>query len=282
MENCFINTVKALDRRHTPLVHQENVNWHDSSSWKSGLPDGSQDARVDYGSVKITNSDAEAKHLTVGFEAAGSVDHSAHKLTTGTLILGMVAGSEGTYNLSGAGSLSADAMIVGYNGTGGFIQDTTKSVAVSGDMIVGKAGNGGSGYILKNGDLSIGGNLYLGDQVGSLGSVYQEAGTVRVNGSLIVARSATPEGYGCGYVLADGSLTVGQASTPVDMKVGAAGNGTVWLGGNSRANSEFTLYGNLCVGETAGGDGQIFQYSSNAKITGSLTLGRDVGQLRKL
>lgn len=107
-------------------------------------------------------------------------------------VIGHLAGSDGTYELSGATSeRNAYRTVVGDAGTGRFVQ--TDGVHYSDELIIGRAAGGVGDYQLSGGSLGAY-SIVLGDQAGSHG-MFTQAGwpaTVALDfGQLIVGRNGS-------------------------------------------------------------------------------------------
>jgi hypothetical protein len=223
--------------------------------------------------------------------------------TPGNLIVG--AGGQGSFDMGSSYSTVYGDVIVGdQDGSSGFFSGYDYgSVAITGDFILGKeAGSSGSGHIrfgaitvgqdmvvggggssdLRTGsmvglglglDLTVNGNLIVGDQTDSHGSfgTYDTGDKFHIKGDLILGNQAGSYGH-LGH---EGDLTVGEEGSPANMIVGAGGEGHLDMGYESR--STVIVHGNLVAGDQAGSTGSIQQYGGQAQVKGNLILGNQAG-----
>jgi hypothetical protein len=153
-------------------------------------------------------------------------------------------------------------MVVGALGEGNFYQENGE-LTVHGDLIAGDQADS-YGYVEQyGGTATVNGNLIVGNA--GRGSFYQDGGEVEVNGSLNLAKENSSEGN---YSLSNGATLTVWGLGPTAMIVGAGG-----MGYFNQYNSELTAYGDVIVGDLYGSDGQVYQQFSNARVTGSLTVG---------
>ena len=133
----------------------------------------------------------------VGRHGAGTFDQSGGTnmiVGDNNLYIGYAAGSHGTYNLSGTGSLAmGDATLagieyVGYNGTGTFNQSGGTNTVSHNDLVVGYNSGSVGTYTLSGGTLSAGVE-YLGFN-GGTGVINQIGGTNAV-GTLVISNSGS-------------------------------------------------------------------------------------------
>jgi autotransporter-associated beta strand protein len=252
------------------LAPSQSGDWSSTANWGGNLPTSNDTAYiVNGGTATVTTIDATCGTLSLGSAAgSGSVQMNSGELAarsneyvgysgTGTfsqsggtnslngydLYLGADTGSNGTYNLSGDGHLSAWVAYVGARGAGSFTQSggylnlgsalglgwnpgssgvcnlsgtgqlsaRSESVAIGGPAIFTQSGgtntiSGGAGY-----GLSIGGNAAVsgvyslsGGQLSAIGEAIGKAGPGTFNQS-------------GGTNTASGSLTVGNSSSSSGM-----------------------------------------------------------------
>jgi hypothetical protein len=137
----------------------------------------------------------------VGWAGRGEVKHSGGSASVGNLILGLSTGSEGTYTLGSAATLTiAGETVIGAAGKGSFQQLLT-ALAVPGDLVIGRD-VGGDGTYSTTGALTVGGKLVVGDF--GKGSFVQGSQPVTVGGDLLIGRSEASS-----YALSGGELSVG-------------------------------------------------------------------------
>lgn len=165
---------------------------------------------------------------TIGNRGTGVLHQSGGILKTGEfshLLLGRMAGSQGTYNLSGTGQLEVPGHVYVGDAGIGTVSQTGGSVLVNGDvnnegLILGRLATSQGTYLLSNDAL-----LEVRKEV-----IIGEEGTATFtqNGGLfIVSDSRLTVGWMLGssgsYVLAGGTLLV---SSSGDVTVGIIGSGT--------------------------------------------------------
>ncbi|HEV8291341.1 MAG TPA: hypothetical protein VGP94_05440, partial [Tepidisphaeraceae bacterium] len=144
----------------------------------------------------FANADLFAANEYIGNSAGGSGAYSQSEFVnsvSGSLNLGNTAGSNGTYGLSGSGSLNVFSNeYVGYAGTGVFTQSGgTHTVATSFGALLILGGSGGSSgaYDLSGGSLIVNGNEHVGGA--APGSFTQSGGSHAANGYLYVGYGVT-------------------------------------------------------------------------------------------
>jgi hypothetical protein len=137
-----------------------------------------------------------------------------------SIYIGSLAGSHGTYNLSGGSLISNCPVYVGSNGTGTFNHTGgSSSLGLGAPLYIGTGASASGSYFLSAGILTSSTHEYLGHS--GAGTFTQSGGihTLNPGASLNLGTNAGSNGL---YHLAGGSLT---ASAPV--YVGNLGNGTV-------------------------------------------------------
>jgi autotransporter-associated beta strand protein len=167
-----------------------------------------------------------------------------NSVSSGTLYLGLNAGSYGTYNLSGNGLLTARGEIIGLSGTGSFTQSGgTNSVLSTGNLYVGYA-NRGTYNLSNSGLLSVSSAEYLG-LVGS-GTITQTGGTNSVSGILYVGytNGGMYNLSGSALLIANGEYIGGAYEGPGNFTQSGGTNSTaLFLGENSGSSGTYSLSG---------------------------------------
>jgi hypothetical protein len=212
--------------------------WFDAANWTNGVPE-SGSWRYSY----VTNGGTA--RVADGIAFGGTA-----------LYLGYGATESGTIELLGLGQLSADAEIVGYNGTGEVVQ-TGGTNTIEGTLFVGLSGTGS--YRLSQAAGLSAGQEYVGH--GGIGHFLQTAGTNSVTYGLQIGYLENGDGT---YELSGGELSVGWE------EIGSRGTGRfVHTGGIN------TIQGRLCLGHSYGAAG-IYELSGDAELSAAtLIVGRD-------
>jgi hypothetical protein len=153
--------------------------WSSAGSWSDGPPDASATANVANG---------------------GTVTVSQSGMACYVLTLGLNPGQSGGVSMTG-GSLTANTVYVGCQGTGSFTQ-SGGSHAIGANLFLGYSSGGDGSYQLSDGNLTVGGSVYVG--YGGSGAFAQSGGTHAIAGQLYVGAS---DGNGA-YVLSGGQLIV--------------------------------------------------------------------------
>lgn len=238
--------------------------------------------------------------LIVGNENASTFSQSGGSVTASNLAVGYTSGATPPnlprlYQMTG-GTLAVTNLYVGYNGgytnrfelsgsavinagslrlanslsSSGILIQNGATMAVSGDLTVGNAGNGGQVgygcYDLSNGSVTVGGNLNLGQN--HVGSFTNIGGTVVITGALNISpisMSSAAFSELSSYCQSNGSTTAG-AILVGGSTYAAAGNGVLTLQGG-------LLYGtSLIVGGY--GRGAFNQSGGVLTNTGNLIIGQ--------
>ncbi|HKK72678.1 MAG TPA: hypothetical protein VKA86_15840 [Candidatus Krumholzibacteria bacterium] len=202
--------------------------------------------------LEFDTANANATRWIVGSRGSGTVELTSSQLTGDRIVLGEIAGSEGTFRARGdAGSfvIVDDAVVVGEAGSGELEIDTTALTA--GRVLVGDAegSNGqvfvGDAGLVSSDDITIGG-------VG--------AASVLVIGTGELSQSTDPQALGWCVLGADaggyGELGVLGASASASLGglvVGSAGTGLLSLSDASITR----VAGSIIVGDAAGGIGTV-------------------------
>ena len=175
------------------------------------------------------------------FNQSGGTNDIGHG-TPANLILGLNAGSTGTYTLNGSGSVTVEAggqVTIGAGGTGIFNQaGGTHSVA--GNLVIGDQAGATGTYNLSLGSLSAGSQEIIGVQ--GTGTFSQSGGTHSIVNDLTLGGATGAAGT---YNLSLGSLSVGNSET---IGLGGAGTFNQTGGAHSVTNS-------LTLGEWTGSTG---------------------------
>jgi len=201
---------------HDPADHPGN--WFDTANWSTlALPSSADSAYIDNGgTADISSGNATAAYLYAGYSQQGTVKHSAgtNALRGETLVigdetyylggelhLGHLSGSDGIYELSGTGLLSALTEYVGHAGTGTFRQSDGTNDVVNWLCI--------GAWVTGSGSYELSGTAELSadsEQVGLLGrgTFTQSGGTNTVATALIVGGALGPTST---YTLTDGHLS---------------------------------------------------------------------------
>ncbi|NQT39562.1 MAG: PEP-CTERM sorting domain-containing protein [Planctomycetes bacterium] len=168
----------------------------------------------------------------------GTMTQSGGTVVTPHVNIGYVAGSKGTYQLSGTGT-----------------------VDVSGQMFVGEYGT--ADMEVSGGDLSVGSILYLGVRNTGTGTVTQTAGTVTSNEMRIAYTAGSQGTYDLSGPVATSTLDVTGA-----MYVGYSGTGNFNVDGGKT-----DVGGDLRVGENSNATGAVVQTGGQVHAN-RLLLGR--------
>ena len=175
----------------------------------------------------VSNAD-----VFVGYGGSGTVHHSAgtHTINEGTnrsLAIGVAAGSTGTYNLSGTGTLvSNEIEYIGYHGNGNFVQTGGTNTIESGGLGVGSEPGSLGYYRLDAGTLTA---VTAVVGVAGQGILEQRGGTININNRFFIGELEGAQGT---YTLQGGTATVefGHVS------VGRLGTGVLNVGGTGTLN----------------------------------------------
>ena len=227
------------------------------------------------GNVNVSTNSGDNASLTidgrllVGNGGTGNFMQGGGTVSVGgAMSLGALAGSTGTYTISGSASLTANTgLTVGDAGTGIFNQQGG-TVIDGGALTVGNA-NGGNGTYTLGGvasSLTVNGNMTLASQTGSRGTFNYDTANgdtaqLAINGGTLTVGGAGVASFNqSGGVLSLATLNVGSAK---------GGNGTYTLGGSGT----LTIANNLILGNQAGSFG-VFAYNVGAlNVGGTLTVG---------
>ena len=169
-----------------------------------------------------------------------SVGGGNGSISVSLLGLGYSSGSHGSYNLSGAGSVSATIEEIGGVGTGSFIQSGGANQA--GSLFIGDGPGSNSSYDLSGGSLSA-----ATENIGtySNGSFTQSGGANQVNNNLYLGNAS--------YTLSGGSLSTGGNIVNVGTSTLNLDGGSMSVAGGTGSISVT----NLNLGSTAGSNGTL-------------------------
>ncbi|MHB9044657.1 MAG: PEP-CTERM sorting domain-containing protein [Pirellulales bacterium] len=177
--------------------------WSDVANWTDGLPDASSDAYINNGGTAQIGTGGAASNYLYLNRAVGSSATLVHTGGNNTVRSAMFLGSDlntnGVYQLSGSGALTAGGESIGHYGTGRFIQtgggntvqsslfvgyfSTGSSYELSGGGVLSAssetAGYWGQGKFLQTGGSNTAGTLTLGYNAGAEGT-YDLSGNSRL------------------------------------------------------------------------------------------------------
>jgi len=215
-------------------------------------------------------------HYRLGHRKPGTFNQTGGNVETRLLSMGTCEGADGVYNLSGSGTLEADAEFVGLEGTATFNQsggsNTTSYLSV---------GPGGryeytGGVLEVGGGLKVAGEVDFGDQTWSIngetfilnfaGGTLQRAGNVSVNLGT-KALTIIPAGF-------DPASAVGSYATAGMTHV--AGNTLVVPVGQGFGGSGEIDDPVQCAGEIVAGPGNFIDLAGGLTVAdgGTVDLGR--------
>ena len=225
----------------------------------------------------------------VGSTGTGAFTHSGGTNTVNNyLYLGYNSGSNGSYALSGTGSLSAYQEFIGYSGAGAFTQsggtntvnylylgsnsgsNGTYSLSGSGSLTAGTENIGYSGtgaFTQSGGTHTINNNLTLGSDSTGSGIYNLSGGTLNVGGDIVNGTGSST------FNLDGGALNVTGSSISLDF---------FRIGNASGSNGSFTLGSGktlTAVTEVIGysGTGSFTQSGGTHTVSGNLNLGYNSG-----
>ena len=203
-----------------------------------------------------TGSITTGQSLNIGRTGAGALVQTGGTLNEGNqFLLGFYSGN-GSYNLSGTGSVNMGSAIIGNDGTGSVTQ-SGGTLNDSGNLYLGEGSNGSGTYTLSGGSAS---NPYLVIGYSGQGAMTQTGGTFN-NGQVVLGFNAGSSGTytlsGASSVLSTGNVFVGNQGT----------------GRFTQSGGLFTTNGNnLMVGSSLYGRG-TFVLSGGTLSTGSAFVG---------
>lgn len=237
------------------------------------------DSELSFGPLTVGQPGAPA-NMIVGRGGTGSFELSGGLTAHGDVIVGDQPGSSGSFNsfYFDTASIAGDFILGNQAGAAGSSRIRNGAITVGGDMVVGSAGTGEvlTGSILGIGlglDLTVNGNLIIGDQPGSQGSIgsFDHGDRFHIKGDLILGKQAGSSGS----LGTSGIVTVGDAGAPANLIVGAGGNGLFEVG--FEPPSTVTVHGNLIAGDQTGSVGRVGFGHGQAQVKGDFTLGNQAG-----
>ncbi|HEY1686027.1 MAG TPA: hypothetical protein VGG19_14775 [Tepidisphaeraceae bacterium] len=241
------------------------------------------------GTASLTGNGSES----VGYTGTGNFNQSGgtNTINAGSILyVGVFASSNGTYTLSGTGTLSGGTEEIGYGGTGTFNQSggsntiasgsalyissdsgsngtynlsSTGALSVTGNEYVGYAGTGIFNHTGGTNTISSGNNLYLGFSSGSSGTyTLGIGGTLTVGGNVYVGGTSTAAG-GKGVLTVSGGDLYLMSNTGTLTVYNTAGSGLTVNNSGSITVGSLNLSGNLNLLNWSGGEIDL----SNESIT---------------
>ncbi|MDP6633993.1 MAG: PEP-CTERM sorting domain-containing protein [Phycisphaerae bacterium] len=161
------------------LTHEGGVN-EVTGTLRVGTADG-VGQYVLRGTGVLTPDTVDVGSVGIGATGSGTFTHSGGTNSARLLYLGKDAGSDGVYDLSGTGSLSAASEYVGLNGEGVFNQ-TGGDNTVSGRLTLAFSSGSSGAYTLSSGTLDVGASIVGGDGASRLNV---DGGTLLVGGASV-------------------------------------------------------------------------------------------------
>jgi len=194
--------------------------------------------------------------LSIGTHANGTYNQSGGALTTGSLSVGVYAGSNGAYTQTGGG-VAAGSIFIGGNGANGSYSLSGTANLTASYEIVGQAGTGV--FNQTGGTNTVSNTLYIGYYSYSSGAYNLSAGSLSVNDEYI--GYSYPAYYGTGsFIQTGGTHTVNN-----NLYLGYDGTGTYTLDGGAH-----NVEGDINLSYIGGSSGT---YNLNA---GAFTVGGNV------
>ena len=259
--SCTLSAANAQDNLWTGTA---STDWNTAGNWSLGNVPTGQNAIVDTAPANIAtiSADISATPNDIVVRGGGRLDHTAGTAGTGGgswMFVGQNA-TAGTYNLANTGSVAG--------GITGFAQGTG-SLNATGNLLVGAFGDNRTGTVRVNtsGTLAVSGELVIGDSLGSVGNVSLETGALTINNKITLGNN---RGNGT-LTMSGGSLT----KTAGDETVVGRDNGT---GALAQSGGTVTLNHNLYVGQSSGANG-TYTIGGNAvlNIGRDFVVGRESG-----
>ena len=259
--SCALSAANAQDNLWTGST---STDWNTAGNWSLGNVPTGQNAIVDTAPVNIAtiSADISATPNDIVVRGGGRLDHTAGTAGTGGGSWMFVGQNDtaGTYNLANTGSVAG--------GITGFAQGTG-SLNATGNLLVGAFGDNRTGTVRVNtsGTLAVSGELVIGDSLGSVGNVSLETGALTINNKITLGNN---RGNGT-LTMSGGSLT----KTAGDETVVGRDNGTGVL---AQSGGTVTLNHNLYVGQSSGANG-TYTIGGNAvlNIGRDFVVGRESG-----
>ena len=259
--SCALSAASAQDNLWTGTA---STDWNTAGNWSLGNVPTGQNAIVDTAPANIAtiSADISATPNDIVVRGGGRLDHTAGTAGTGGGSWMFVGQNDtaGTYNLANTGSVAG--------GITGFAQGTG-SLNATGNLLVGAFGDNRTGTVRVNtsGTLAVSGELVIGDSLGSVGNVSLETGALTINNKITLGNN---RGNGT-LTMSGGSLT----KTAGDETVVGRDNGTGVL---AQSGGTVTLNHNLYVGQSSGANG-TYTIGGNAvlNIGRDFVVGRESG-----
>jgi hypothetical protein len=241
------------------------------------------------GTASLTNGTLSINYGSafVGYFGTGRLFQSGGSNTVNSLVLGFGSNSTGAVEISG-GTLSAtNGIFIGVQGSGTYHQTggtvTSRSLSIgsltsasnitgsftmgagrmfiSNDVHIGDFGN--AAYAQSGGDVSIGGNLMIGEQGGN--------GSIDISGGTLTAAGATLN-----------NRRIGITGSALMNLQGITGSGAISVGGNAGDAALVSVASMSQSSLTVGVGGEVAIRPAAARLTnmlGKLTLGANGGTL---
>jgi len=259
--SCALSAANAQDNLWTGST---STDWNTAGNWSLGNVPTGQNAIVDTAPANIAtiSADISATPNDIVVRGGGRLDHTAGTAGTGGGNWMFVGQNDtaGTYNLANTGSVAG--------GITGFAQGTG-SLNATGNLLVGAFGDNRTGTVRVNtsGTLAVSGELVIGDSLGSVGNFSLETGALTINNKITLGNN---RGNGT-LTMSGGTLT----KTAGDETVVGRDNGTGVL---AQSGGTVTLNHNLYVGQSSGANG-TYTIGGNAvlNIGRDFVVGRESG-----
>lgn len=241
-------------------------------------PGNAATANLLAGTLSTAETDVGNTGINVFNQSGGT-----HTVTGGNgLTLGVNAGSNGSYNLSGTGQVSTPTTYVGVSGSGTFNQSGGTHTVTNGNLVLAfNAGSSGTYNLSGTGQLTTG---YTSVGLNGSGTFTQTGGTHTVGNILYLGYSGGSSGADnlSGGTLTTASTVVGNSGSGTFTQTGGThtvgGSGRLFLGINSSSNGTYNLGGSgvLSTPSTDVGDfgtGTFNQTGGTHTVSGSLDIG---------
>jgi hypothetical protein len=224
--------------------------WSDGNCWTMGVPGGGLGAVVGNG---------------------GTVAINQPGLACDTLTLGERYRESGVVSMTG-GRLDSNWVVVGLGGAGSFTQSGGVHVVRCG-LLIGQDGNGAGAYVLLDGNLCVGGGLFVGGSPASAGGV----GELTVSGGVVTVAGGVRVWGGGSVHLGGGTLVSASAdgNAPIDIE----NSGLLDVSSGMNSLGEVTGIGDALSGSTVIGAGATLTVKrivqDSLVVEGTLVLGGD-------
>ena len=242
-----------------------STDWNNATNWSGGLVPTGENAVINNGGSGIIATISANLLVTpndIDIRNGSRLDHTAGTAGTngGAWIFVGQDNSAGIYNLANTGTAGS--------GITGFAQGSG-SLNATGKLNVGAAGDNRTGTVRVNtsGTLAVSNEILIGDSLNSTGNFLLESGTMTVNNKIFVGNN---KGNGT-LTMSGGTLTkTGGDETFVGRD---QGTGTITQNGGT-----VTLNHNLYVGQSSGSTG-TYDISSGAilNLGRDFVIGRESG-----